>query len=105
MGLIGYKFSGRRSLARCVFHLSLDDIVGSAFYLVEGEFGSDSILSNCCQTGYTTREVFKGNDITFLRCQLDAAIFEDSCFDCFAIDLNLTGFDIWIVYNQVSADI
>ena len=47
------------------FHLSLDNIVGSTFYLVEGKFGSDTILSNCCQTGYTTREMFKGNDITF----------------------------------------
>ena len=105
MGLIGYKFPSCRGLTRFIFYLSLDDIVGSAFYLVEGEFGSDSILSNCCQTGYTTREMFKGNDITFLCCQLDAAIFEDGCLDCFAIDLNLTGFDIWIIYNQVSTDI
>ena len=75
MGLIGYKFSGRRGLASFIFYLSLDDIVGSPFYLVEGEFGSNSILSNCCQTGYATREMFKGNDITFLCCQLDAAIF------------------------------
>ena len=105
MGLIGYKFSGRRSLARCVFHLSLDDIVGSAFYLVKGEFSSDSILSNGCQTGYTTREVFKGNDVIFLCCQLDAIVFENRCLDWFAIDLDLAGFDIWIIYNQVSTDI
>ena len=99
MGLIGHKFSACRGLARFVFHLSLDNIVGSTFYLVEGEFGSDSILSNCCQTGYTTREMFKGNDITFLCCQLNAAIFKNSCFDRFTINLNLTGFDIWIIYN------
>ncbi len=43
-------------LARFVF-MSLDDIVGSAFYLVEGEFGSDSILSNCCQAGYDQENV------------------------------------------------
>ena len=93
MGLIGYKFSSCRGLARFVFYLSLDDIVGSAFYLVEGEFGSDSILSNCCQTGYTTREVFKGNDVTFLCCQLDAIVFENRCLDWLAIDLDLTGLD------------
>ena len=105
MGLIGYKFSGRRGLASFVFHLSLDDIVGSAFYLVEGKFGGDTILSNGCQTGYTTREVFKGNDVTFLRCKLDTIIFKHSCLDWFAIDLDLAGFDIWVIYNQVSTDI
>ena len=79
--------------------------MGSAFYLVEGEFGSDSILSNCCQAGYTTRKMFKGNDVTFLRCKLDTIIFKDRCLDWFAIDHDLASFDIWIIYNQVSTDI